>query len=195
MNKFRSKYFYSVFLGFLGFACCTAQADDYGCLFDKLSAKFAKEVTEQYGLLYKGCCGELMEDIKTVDLEFKSYDLCSIDEIRPLIVELSERYLFIINHNERIRPYLHTYPLTPMQLSLLLDFVDRNDGLYPDPPNIAFALYVKGKIYYYINRRGPSGWKSFSPNYEQIYEETIEEATKVVGKEPNIGMIKWCTLS
>jgi len=183
VNKLRSKCLCSVFVGFLGFACCSAQVDDYDSLLGDMSAQFAKEVTAQYGFFYSGCCGELIEDIKSVDLKFQSYSLYSIDEIRPLVVKLSERYLFMINHDEKIRPYLHTYPFTPKQFSLSLDFVDRNDGLCPEPPNIALVLYVKGKIFYYIGQDKSRGWNPFSKYYVEFYAETIEQASELVGYE------------
>jgi len=65
----------------------------------------------------------------------------------------------------------------------MLNFLDKADGLCVDPPDIAFVLYSQGDISYYINKREPSGWKSFSPNYEEVCEETIEQASKIVGSE------------
>jgi len=79
---------YSIFIG------CSVYAEDYEDLLNAVNRQFAKEVKSDYGVIFESGGGELMEDVKRVTLQFKAYHRYSINEVRPLIVNMSERYLF-----------------------------------------------------------------------------------------------------
>jgi hypothetical protein len=158
----------------------------FGCSFpkEKISpdVKLAREITvhtakklkEQKHLYLIGTGGQMMDDIEMLMMGFYFYDVVDIENARQLLVYSVEQYLSAINTNEEIRPYLYNYPFRTENVEIVIYFRNPNGSNVPSD-KITIAAAKRGKIIYYIDC--PEKY-----NLKTLYEETYEEALKLVSK-------------
>jgi hypothetical protein len=140
-------------------------------LADEVTYKTAEILSKKYNLVPIGTGGSAMYDIKRLALSFNCYRLLSIEQARGLIVTCVQEYLYQINTNTEIRPFLQNYPFAPKNIEIYI-------YLYrPDQQEIAYgqlwsAAALNGKIYY----------KTPKSEYqlEVLKEETFEEALEIL---------------
>jgi hypothetical protein len=95
------------------FACssCNFKSDNYEKIADKITINTAKKLRNEFGLILVGIGGQMMNDIQMMSMEFNFYNVIDTEVIRKLLIKSVQEYLFTINSNEEIRPYLHNYLL------------------------------------------------------------------------------------
>ena len=105
-------------------------------------------------------------------LNFISYEILSLEGCRKLMFNCIEDFLFEINHDENIRPYLEHYPFTFKDVSICVVFY-LQDNDTPYHPNYSCMAFWGGILRYYTTYRSEARYKP-----ETKYEETYEEALK-----------------
>ena len=83
-----------------------------------------------------------------------------------------EEYLFAINSNENVRPYLHNYPFTASDVRIVIYFHNSDRSNVPNG-KISIVAARQGSIEYFIDDPKINNIKS-------IYEETYNDALKTV---------------
>jgi len=186
--EFSSKLiFLIVGIGLLTCVLASVKDPEYSKPLDEMVCQYSKEMKDKFGFLFEGYGGELMCDVKEVDVSYRLYKSYTLEEIRVIIVHAEKRLIELLNTDVKIRPYLRDYPATAKNATLDLTFHDwdlsEGDMGVVDVSFIVFALCVNGKIVYYVNLREPSGWKSNSPHFKEVHRETFEEACRIVEKQ------------
>ncbi|MBT4444507.1 MAG: hypothetical protein HN980_06745 [Waddliaceae bacterium] len=146
--------------------------------FNRMIAPFVEEMKKTEDLSPTIVSGELMDQVNTVALYFKSDKSLSIKNSRELYIRCTQKLLSYINDHEEIRPYLAIYPFTENEIEFDISFYNYKSYEYPSPPNVAHIFNVKQKIYYSID----TGATDNNP-LKTIHEETYSEALKIVKGE------------
>ncbi len=100
-----------------------------------------------------------------------------IDLGRKRIVRLIEKLLAEINNDQKIRPFLRTFPFKVESLEMAISFRER-DGELLERPYLAEILLCEGVIYYQI-------WLNNADTYNTVYNEPYEDALKIYLEEIN----------
>ncbi len=145
---------------------------NYGKIANAITAKTAKKLENEKGLIPVGTGGQMMNDIQMMMIGFNYYHVVDIDTARHLLVDSVEEYLSDINASEEVRPYLHEYPFTAQNVEIDIYFYssDRHKVLTGE---IMIAAAKRGKLTYYIDVPEKYDLKA-------IHEETYEDALKAV---------------
>lgn len=111
--------------------------------------------------------------VKLLGLEFDIIGPLSIDEIRTLLITLSDDFLYEINEDPNIRPYLESYPFTKDKINIVLFFKDKNLVRLVHP-HVRIASIKKRRLEYLT-------FNSISvPGLESEYVESEEEALNIL---------------
>ena len=141
---------------------------------DKITAEVAKKIKEEIGLSLMGTGGGMMRQIHTLAMSFQCYDHLTIDQARELLVYCSEKYLYEINSNEQIRPYLQNYPFKVKNIEIRI-FVYKSSE-HPVPPGgLSVVTAVNGLLEYETSQPHP-------PRLKTIHEETYEQALRILSE-------------
>ena len=164
-------------LCFLLIGLCHGAHADSGCicLKDQLNKQFNRFVRNTYGYECLGGGGEFMNDISHVSLQYNCYKNYTLEEIRPILLDLREHYVHDINSDANLRPYLHEYPFK--SIGITLHCVDSKDGKWVDEPYIVAAQITQYGIKYFISPR-INGQKSTWADFKIVHKETLQEATE-----------------
>jgi hypothetical protein len=152
------------------FACSSYEIPDYEKMADQITAKTAKKLKAKKGLALIGTSGQMMKNIQMMAMHFNFYREVDIETARNLLVESIQEYLYAINSNEEIKPYLHDNPFTDKNVEITIYFYnpDRSDVL---SDSISIATSNKGKIIYYIDY--PEKY-TIKPILEESYQEAVD---------------------
>jgi len=164
---------YSIFLFLMFFIGCS-QESKHAQLADEISYSLITDISKKYPMHYYCASGQLMTNVNTMSVDVGIVKLCNVEEARKLVVNYAEEYLYRINHNEKIRPYLTKYPFTYKEIDLLFGFFDK-DQKRPDPNYVVMVSLLNGDLYYY--KKNPS-----SPRHDFIHKEPYEEALKIANQ-------------
>ena len=161
-----------IFGAVMCYSCLGPSSEDYEKLADAITAKTAKKLRNEKGLILVGTGGRMMDDIKMMMMSFEFRKVVNIEIARKLLVDSVEDYLSEINISEKIRPYLHNYPVTPKNIEIVICF--RNaDGSKVASDQINIASAKEGKMFYYIDFPEKQTLKI-------LCEETYEEALRAI---------------
>ena len=130
------------------------------------------EQLEKKGLTCLGTGGKMMNDIKIMHIYFGYKNPLNLKEARSLILDCLETYLLSINSNKEIRPYLHNFPFTHKNVSIMISCRDdKGDRFLPDYITLMHTSEL-GNICYYVD----------AGNYQTrlLHEELYEDALKIV---------------
>jgi hypothetical protein len=141
----------------------------------ELIKTYDQEMQEKYDLHCIGEGGIMHETIQLIDVSFVTNRRASISEARELAVGIAEKLLQMINRDEKLKPYLCSYPFDTNQINLSISFQD-NGWVYSDGTVSCISL-VKNHLFYdskeiLINRQ------------EEILKEPYPEALKIVKEHP-----------
>lgn len=121
-----------------------------------------------------GSGGAMMDDVKMISLSFTSFHGFTIEEARQYYVEIAEKYLLLINENEKLRPYLHNYPFDFHNIQFDIGFHDVETRKWSkDSVAFVFCSRKDGIIFYDI-------YDHEKDKLIDVYEEPYEEALKIV---------------
>lgn len=169
------KHFTLVILLLLS-ACHKSHSD----LADEQISCYAKKAYQEKRIVLEGSGGAMMNDIKEFAMSFQCSQHLNLEQTRALIVQIVDEFLQQVNENEKIRPYLHDYPLTVNNVSLMIGFRN-HQNLRPSKEHIALAYTHKDKIYY-------SHWDSTkleSSKFCDDLDESFNDAVKIVMQQEN----------
>ena len=161
----------SIVFGFFCFSSCGYQVPEYEKIADAITAKTAKKLEKEKGLLLIGTGGQMMNDIQMMMMGFNFYQEIDLKTARKLIVYVISEYLSQINNNKDVRPYLHEYPFTAKNVEIEIFIYHPNGSRLPQEKIYCISA-INGSIYYY--RRGQKQYTE-----ETLCEETYEEALKL----------------
>jgi hypothetical protein len=115
---------------------------------------------------------------------FNYYRKVGIEEARELILSTTDHFLAEINSNEKIRPYLASYPFQPENLQIVICFFNQ-DGSLLEPEKLSIVSIHRGKLKY--DNLIPSAGLPLTTIYQETYEEAsakLEQKTiQLSGKD------------
>jgi hypothetical protein len=117
------------------------------------------------------------EYVNTIRLQFISMDILEIREARFLITDLVEGVLAELNTNPIIAAEYITYPMTPRQLEIIINF-ESYEGMYIDPYYVGCIKMVDEMVTYdAFNTKydGLNKWQYREEPYDKAREFTIAE--------------------
>lgn len=118
-------------------------------LVKEITTSTAKQLKDQQSLYLVGTGSQMMHGIEMLMMAFHFYETVDIKTARELLVESVEQYLFAINSNEKIRPYLRPYPFTAENVEIVIYFYSAK-GVRVDSGEISTAAVNRGKMIYYM---------------------------------------------
>ncbi len=134
---------------------------------------------EREGFQLTGSGGAMMDDIKGINLSYQTSQNLNVDEVRILLVQRIEAFLYQINKDCEIRPYLHDYPFSSRNVYFTITFSKKN-GDYVDPPFVAYVALMNKRniIAYYTFDKEKDALEDFHiESYDdalKIYNETLQ---------------------
>lgn len=155
---------------------CTSlgyQEQDYEKIADNITEKTGKKLKGDNGLILAGTGGQMMNDIQMMSMGFNYYKVVDIEVARQLLIDSVEEYLFEINSNNEVRPYLHNYPFTAQNVEIVIYFHNPDASKVPSG-RIKIAAAEQGKMIYYVDYPERHTIKA-------VHEESYDEALNMVG--------------
>lgn len=136
------------------------------------------------------------DSINAIRMEFISQDLLELREARMLLVDVVEGLLAELNKNPVLGPEFITYPLTPAQLQIFIDF-ESLYGLNCDPYYVGWMKLENNTSYFYaFDLKYPclNAWnlrkESYDSSrefvvYERESEQLFQQAVKIDENTPS----------
>lgn len=141
---------------------------------EKISAVYATKMRKK-GLLSYGNGAFLRGGVERISLFLETSDLVDIDKARRIYVDVAEGFIDEINQDKVIRPYLHDYPCTNLNINLIIDFTDISQKR-PPKGYVAVVYVANGMIFY-------STYDHVNDELVKVFKEPYEEALKIVREE------------
>ncbi|CDR34241.1 hypothetical protein [Criblamydia sequanensis] len=162
-----------VFLQFFLPPKARSQENDYLHITGNIRKDFEAKILHTYGLKCIGSGGSLMYNVKKLSMEFQHKGILNKNELRKLLIELTDLFLEEINNNEEIRPYLENYPFTPKNIDITIYIRDsQNQRVFY--PNLCVASSLYGKLLFHTNDEA-NPIAPFYTTEEETYEEALEK--------------------
>jgi len=164
-----------LFISMLLFVSCThppVQPREEFAIIDNILIKTNQKLARE-GFYERGSGGSYVPDIRSIIELYATnrYRFQSIDDTRLFFCKFFDDFVRPLNAEKRIRPLLHTYPLTPQIVSLRVSFVDDQREYLP-PPYIASVAIIKGNICYFT-------MDSETDRLKIIHTESFERAQNI----------------
>jgi hypothetical protein len=154
-------------------------------LADEQMSIYSKKAYQEKGIVLEGSGGSMMNDIKVFTLSFNCYDHLNLEQTRVLMVQIVDEFLQQVNGNEKIRPYLHDYPLTVKNISLMMGFRDHRDQ--PPPREYIALSYTHQDKIFYSHLDAPNFTSS---KFCDRYRESFNDAVKIVMQQENMPQLQ-----
>lgn len=133
--------------------------------------QIGKKFSYKYGLEPSGVGGSMNEDIKSLFLGLTCNKEVSINDARKLIVTCAKEYMFEINNNKNLVPYLHNFPFNEQNIHLTITFKSPS-GINNEIGKLSSVKIIKGKVIFSANKT--------EYTLETVLEESFEEAVQIV---------------
>ncbi len=146
---------------------------DYETFANHVTRILIDEVKRDLGYPCEMTGGSMPRDIENITVGFAVYEKASVDRAREIEVEITERFLRIINSHKKIRPFLREYPFTSKGADIELNFYDRRKRDVQSGDCVSFVFRAHDKIFYISSE--PRTY-----DLEEIASESYEEARKKV---------------
>jgi hypothetical protein len=147
---------------------------EYEAIADRLTIATAKRIEQEKNLIFFGIGGSMMGDIKEMMIAFQYRQEVDFDTGRRLLVYAAEEYLKAINSSEEVRPYLHEYPFSNVEVEIY--FVKPN-GSYVSPSFLRMITLYEGVVIFYLNDEK-------TDRFVRAREEPYAEALRIVNSTP-----------
>ena len=138
-------------------------------LVNEISNPIFKQLLLEKKLLPCDCGGRMMDQITLLHWGFDCYREVGLNEARELLVAAANQFLAAFNADERIRPYLATYPFGPENVEIRIFIYAANGSLITKPNALHVVACRSGRLDYMV--RHPE-----TDRLETILLETFEEA-------------------
>jgi hypothetical protein len=136
----------------------------------------AKSQKKKYNIQAIGSGGSIPDHyVKRFIVHYECNRPMTIEEARHLYVHSVEELLYLINSNEKFRPYMDNYPFTVKNLDLTISYWDVNSRNF-DPPSVAMVFFSRGNSILYAFYDNQSD--KFT--YEMDVREPYSEARRIV---------------
>src|SRR5437879_1925706 len=113
-----------------------SDTEDYEEIADRITYTVAEKVKKEKKLYVSGTGGGMMNSIQCMGMDFKYFcNNITINQGRELLMYCIDEYLYHINNNIMIRPFLKTYPFKNVEIAIFIE---------PDPPIGAIAVVLMG---------------------------------------------------
>jgi hypothetical protein len=150
------------------------QLPEYEKIANRLTLRTVLKIEKETGLSLIGVGGGMMDDIQEMMIAFQYRQEVDFDTGRRLLVHAAEEYLKAINSSEEVRPYLHEYPFTNVEVEIY--FVKPN-GSYVSPGVLSIIALREGQVIYSIDDKE-------TDRLIDIREEPYAEALRIVNSTP-----------
>ncbi|PJD93785.1 MAG: hypothetical protein CK425_12410 [Parachlamydia sp.] len=109
--------------------------------------------------------------VKLLGLDFQVRGPLSKEEIRKILIALSQDFLVSVNSDEAIKPYLENYPFEIKNIEITLFFMDSRNIRLNDP-YLGIAGISRGKLDYQILIT--TDIPSIKSEFDESYEEALQ---------------------
>jgi len=168
------KYFIASIICFLLFYFFYSSEVHYEKFAHKITIKTAQKLRNEKGLYLIGIGGQMMGDIQMMYMGFQYFKPVDVESGRDLLVYSIKLYLKEINNNEKVRPYLHSYPFTVKNIEIRI-WIRNPDGSKVSSDELRYISAIDGILSYYMD-----GIDEYSS--KTVHEETYEEALQAVAR-------------
>lgn len=174
--------FYLMFVCLLPFLiCCSEDTRPDHCKFaGEIMNQFINDAEKQYGLACYGSGGGFMDRVNAIHLSFATLGPKSQEELRVMMVTITEDFLKRVNSHEEIREHLINYPFQPANLKFRISLMGldgkaiHNKG--KEKELLSDISLFNGKLFYEIENDD----KAY---LQDVHAETYEEAQAIVKKQ------------
>ncbi len=167
--KYLGKHMAYKFWALLFLTCACHHKPDHSDLAFAAMKSYVKQIQKSSDLKLTGMGGS-MNDIERFEIWLERNDKVSLADARKLIIKLTEGLIDKINADEKIRPFLHSYPIANQNVNIHIIFKAAETPSTHDFPY--FVSLHSGKLWY--RARGMSEY-----NDELILNESYAEAMKI----------------
>lgn len=158
------------------FSMASSQEPVYCKLADQVRAQCVKKLEKRYQMKMFGTTDGMMDNINLLGFSFETCRSMSKNEAREIVVSCAQEFLKDINANEKIRPYLKSYPFDIKDIDIAIYLKTPTYGTVYHP-NLAVVSVYNGKIKYSTNN-------PLNDNRFLVQEtETFEDAVKILNGE------------
>lgn len=158
----------------------------FACVSTPCQIKFSREIINSFSkkifknknlaLIGHGYgSGDISGKFDRFILRFAGPNHLDINHAWDLCIDLCEELLEQINSNEKMKPWLSTYPYKGKNLDIILSFEEES---FKDvsPPYIALVSVINGKIFYSTEE---------NDKFTRVHFETYDEALKIYKSNHN----------
>ena len=142
----------------------------------RLMSEFSRNHVRDLQFAGSGLTGDKTNGkLASLDIFFEKKQTLNIESARKLIVENTQQFIYFLNSNKEIQPYITRFPVTPneVEISISGDVRCNNNNDY-----VSMVYTHGGLVTYFTDSMTP-------PNYGRIHKETFEEAvTKLQNSNP-----------
>jgi hypothetical protein len=132
---------------------------------DHIQQQIIVEVCDKYDCACCGLGGAAFYDIEKFKLTFQFNNNYSENEIREILVNISNIFVEKINQHQKIRPFLREYPFSLLRCEYILIFPNKDNA-------ICMSLNANNKFYMYKYIKE----KNDSIRYlEETYEAAVQK--------------------
>lgn len=143
---------------------------------DKITEEVKTKLSKRYNMQLIGITGGMTDCVNELGLSFQIRGPIAKDILRKMLVDCVQEFLAPINADEKLRPFLKNYPITPKEIMIEIYIVnDRGGNVYD--PEISVAVAKRGRLRYHTEDENDR----FS--YKKVTEEDYEIARKIVQEE------------
>ena len=160
---------------------CSEDTRPDHCKFaDEIMNQFVSDAKERYGLFCHGSGGRFLNRVNAIHLSFVTLGPKSQEELRVMMVTITEDFLKRMNSHEEIREYLVNYPFQSTNLKFRISLMDLDGRVIHNKGKekelLRGVILFNGKLLYEI--------KNDDKAYLQdVHSETYEEARAIVKKQ------------
>ena len=156
---------------FLFSGCCFFKKD-YPEIAHEITLRTAKQLEKEKGMELVGTGGGMIKQVNRLSMFLNYYSPQEIPEARKLALFVTDKFLYNINSDEKVRPYLNNYPFKIEDLKIFLSFLP-SKYREVEPGKLDHIVINNGRLTF--NTRSKE-----TGRLTTLFEETIEEAREKV---------------
>jgi hypothetical protein len=165
---------YICLLGLIFLTSCMGMIDippKHEKIANTVSRRVAKTLAQRHGMRQVGSGGGMMGQVNMMFIAFNIKRLLTIKEARALIVDCAEEFLEEINSDEKLKPFLVTYPFLIKNIEIAI-YAFTSDGYPASYPHIITTGLYEGEISY--RKKDFKERYKYKVNIRESYEEAVD---------------------
>jgi hypothetical protein len=152
-------------------------SDDYVKMADIITNRVIEKLTKRYNMRVIGLGAGMADAVNIIGISFQIVGPLPKDELRMILVNTIRELLDELNSDEKIRPYLKSYPFTSEGTQIDIFVIDKEGKEVFDPDIGVVGVDYSGRLSFNTTDRN----NRFK--YKTEEEETYEEALAIVKKQ------------